>query len=417
MTQRFPYTITQNNITVFVSGQVIKLPNTHSGFAALAEHLQKPAHDAALIQQLADKRVALSRLLAGKVTLIGNTVYYDGAPVRSALSDRLITLTDAGHDASPWAFFMDKIGQNPSDNSRERLFEFIDRWETPLTPDGDFIAFKGVNNDYSSSRTGTDGLKVYNRPGDIVTLDRDKCVEDPDITCAAGLHACASHYLDSFWGTQYRVIALKINPTDVVSIPTDYNLSKMRVCRYEVLGDIDDERHRDRVEHSQIVTTDTTGRVVGNTPIPIEIISGVETINTDEVQEALTAAIADGSDVAYFDTGSDYYDDPYDDIDIESDWDSEDMSQCAECGDYIDDGDIICDDCSEGDELFVDVPVTSSEDDELLVFTHEATGRTFTAPQLIAMIAELGQRGFSRKYDIPRTTLQDWKRRAEEAGY
>jgi hypothetical protein len=31
---------------------------------------------------------------------------------------------------------------------------------------------------------------------------------------------------------------LKINPRDVVSIPVDYNDSKGRCCRYEVIGEL-----------------------------------------------------------------------------------------------------------------------------------------------------------------------------------
>jgi hypothetical protein len=31
---------------------------------------------------------------------------------------------------------------------------------------------------------------------------------------------------------------LKISPADVVSIPTDYNNSKGRTCKYEVIGEL-----------------------------------------------------------------------------------------------------------------------------------------------------------------------------------
>ena len=31
---------------------------------------------------------------------------------------------------------------------------------------------------------------------------------------------------------------VKINPRDVVSIPTDYNNAKGRACRYEVIGEV-----------------------------------------------------------------------------------------------------------------------------------------------------------------------------------
>ena len=38
--------------------------------------------------------------------------------------------------------------------------------------------------------------------------------------------------------TKPKGLILKINPRDVVSIPTDYNASKGRACRYEVIGEL-----------------------------------------------------------------------------------------------------------------------------------------------------------------------------------
>jgi len=34
---------------------------------------------------------------------------------------------------------------------------------------------------------------------------------------------------------------VKVNPKDVVSVPYDYNYSKMRVCEYEVLREVEDK--------------------------------------------------------------------------------------------------------------------------------------------------------------------------------
>jgi len=31
-------------------------------------------------------------------------------------------------------------------------------------------------------------------------------------------------------------VLVKVNPKDVVSVPVDYNNTKMRVCRYEVIS-------------------------------------------------------------------------------------------------------------------------------------------------------------------------------------
>jgi hypothetical protein len=55
-------------------------------------------------------------------------------------------------------------------------------------------------------------------------------------TCSTGLHFCSEGYLNSFGGE--RTVIVKINPADVVSIPSDYNDAKGRACRYEVIGEL-----------------------------------------------------------------------------------------------------------------------------------------------------------------------------------
>ena len=463
---KFSYTVTEANIIVLVDGLLIKIPKTHSGYRDLAQHLQGDEHDAETIKTLADKRAALARLTAGQVTVMGSTVYYRGAPIRSALSDRLVKLTDEGFDATPWALFMDKVMQNPSENSKERLFQFLERWDAPLTPDGDFIAFKGVRDDYSSTRTDPEGNKVYNRPGDVVKMDRDQVVEDPDITCASGLHACASHYLDSFWGTQNKVLALAINPRDVVSIPIDYNLSKMRVCRYEVIGDVEDTRHRDRLEHAQVVDQNAEGRVVPVAAPPVMVLNQEDRVYDDPLDQA--DFIYQGEE--YFETDEDF---DVDDIvvcintgKIGKVFDRRDVTFRDEdhpehdewydgslSGDLIDDVTFVEVIAEDGETLTGAWNVNNGEEwpfnklekaaypepdegefhdygydedgyydesepceNEQVVFEHAATGRSFGAKEVISIVGEIGQRGFARKFDIPRTTVQDWLRRANEMG-
>jgi hypothetical protein len=52
------------------------------------------------------------------------------------------------------------------------------------------------------------------------------------------LHFCSLDYLSHFGGHDSRTVVLKINPRDVVSIPADYNATKGRTCRYEVIGEL-----------------------------------------------------------------------------------------------------------------------------------------------------------------------------------
>jgi hypothetical protein len=67
-------------------------------------------------------------------------------------------------------------------------------------------------------------------------MERNQVNDNKDVTCSAGLHFCSQGYLGHFSGE--RVMILKINPRDVVSIPTDYNNTKGRCARYEVVGEV-----------------------------------------------------------------------------------------------------------------------------------------------------------------------------------
>jgi hypothetical protein len=78
-----------------------------------------------------------------------------------------------------------------------------------------------------------------NSVGKIVEMERNEVDDNKDQTCSTGLHFCSQDYLPHFGnGYDSRVVILKINPADVVSIPSDYNNAKGRACRYEVVGEI-----------------------------------------------------------------------------------------------------------------------------------------------------------------------------------
>ena len=67
-------------------------------------------------------------------------------------------------------------------------------------------------------------------------MERNQVDDDQNQTCSTGLHFCSQEYLNHFGGA--RTVIVKINPRDVVSIPNDYNNSKGRACRYEVIGEL-----------------------------------------------------------------------------------------------------------------------------------------------------------------------------------
>lgn len=270
---RFPFTASKQSITVFVAGRQHVIGSDHSGFRALSEHLKGENHDADFITDCVDKAKFISRMTEGNVTVHGATVYYKGQPVHGTLSVKLISMLDDGYDATPWARFMDNVMQNPSENSKQQLFDFLTSFNAPFTEDGCFVVFKRVRQNYMDNYSG----KFDNSPGMVVEMDRDSVVDDPNQTCSAGLHVCALHYLNSFgYASSGRMIAVKVNPKDVVSVPVDYKFAKIRCCKYEVLGDIDYEGSgkmfsADTVENAQYIdTTDHNNSNAGK----VEIGSG-----------------------------------------------------------------------------------------------------------------------------------------------
>jgi hypothetical protein len=68
---------------------------------------------------------------------------------------------------------------------------------------------------------------------------RNQVEDDENVTCAKGLHVCSKEYLPHFGGQ--NIVACEVDPKDVVSVPLDYNNSKMRVCEYKVVGVITDD--------------------------------------------------------------------------------------------------------------------------------------------------------------------------------
>ncbi len=86
-------------------------------------------------------------------------------------------------------------------------------------------------------RTGT----INNSVGSFVMMNRADVDSNPNQTCSTGLHVASYDYARSVYGAfgvenSDILIEVKVNPRDVVAIPTDYNTQKMRVCQYEVVA-------------------------------------------------------------------------------------------------------------------------------------------------------------------------------------
>jgi hypothetical protein len=156
-------------------------------------------------------------------------LYTDGQPIPSELNARILKYKDLGLPYEPLLKFWENLKQNPSYNSRAQLFAFLSHNGHPITEDGFFIAYRGVTNEFKDKHTG----KFDNSVGAVCEMPREQVNDNPNETCSSGLHVACFDYAKGF-GPQ--LVEVKVNPKDVVCVPTDYSGTKMRTCRFEVVA-------------------------------------------------------------------------------------------------------------------------------------------------------------------------------------
>jgi hypothetical protein len=226
----FPYLTKDNSVVIFVDGVPHTIEKSHINYSGLVDAIKSDNEDA--IRDLLTPKQYIESLSSGRVSIVGDKVLLDNFECDGSIVTRILKLFSDGFDPKPFMRFMENIDSNPSFQSRKRTFDFLSACELPITEDGHFLAYKRVNSNYTDVYTGT----IDNSIGKIVEMNRRDVNDDDSETCSNGLHVCSYSYLSSYQGDV--VIVCKVNPRDVVSVPTDYNNAKMRVCRYEVVSEI-----------------------------------------------------------------------------------------------------------------------------------------------------------------------------------
>jgi hypothetical protein len=165
--------------------------------------------------------------------IIDGIVHIQGDALPDSLSQRVLDFYNNGLPFQPLLKFWAKLKTNPSFNSRQMLYKFLEHNGHPITSEGNFIAYRAVRNDFLDKHTG----KMDNSIGNIVEIDRSKVDDNPNNTCSHGLHVATLCYAQSFASGDDKLLDVEVSPSDVVAVPTDYNGTKMRVCRFKVVAE------------------------------------------------------------------------------------------------------------------------------------------------------------------------------------
>jgi hypothetical protein len=242
------YSIVNNNgfksMSAFIDGQLYTAVDSHPRWDAIVE----AAENGTLQASHFDLVEAVTSFLAvtDRMSLANGKVYFDGDHVDNTLTKQIVKAMTEGSDAMPFVNFMEKLATNPLEATREQLFDWINASDYfTIDQDGDIIGYKSVHktgeNEFHSISSGSavvNGVpqvgRIVQSVGSVITMPRADVQHDPAVGCSTGLHVGTWEYAESFYGD--AILSVAVNPRDVVSVPTECDAQKMRVCRYTVIG-------------------------------------------------------------------------------------------------------------------------------------------------------------------------------------
>lgn len=239
--KKIAYVQNRDSVAFSIGGKPHIIPKTHANYFNILAALDKG--DIEAVKPLVEVRQNIADSSDGLITLENGKLIFDGKPLHNSLTTRILALMRDGFDVRPLTNFLRNLLDNPSKTAVDELYLFLESCNLPITADGHFIAYKMIRRDWTDKHSGT----MDNSVGAVVKMRRNEVDDKRHNTCSDGLHFASLHYVtNGNFGSRNsgdRLVALKINPANVVSIPADYNNSKGRACEYLVLKELDwDER-------------------------------------------------------------------------------------------------------------------------------------------------------------------------------
>ena len=224
-----PWILTDTTLTVVINGKSLTMEQSHPSFALAKEALASEEWEK--LEELFDTGKAVEDYTSGKIEVKSGVVYYNGESVHGHVVDRILSFMSNNLPHKPLVNFLEKLMANPSRRAVNELYAFLEHKNMPLTPDGNFLAYKGVREDYTDWYSG----KFRNQVGDVNEMTRNGVCDDANIGCSHGFHAGSLDYAKGY-GNGGHLMVVEIDPRDVVSVPLDCDQQKLRTSKYKVVN-------------------------------------------------------------------------------------------------------------------------------------------------------------------------------------
>lgn len=248
--------INNNGMTLFLGDRVVNVKKSSNKFSEILELFDHGWTGETLKESIEEILEASQVIEEGFSEDLSE---FEGIKMHPVFVEKLRRLYDDGYPTHCIKEFFQRYSENPSfelvqleniSSNQFGLFDFLSVRELPITEDGCFLAYKGVQENYWSINGNTktrilrgqtdSGGHVYNGPGHVIECHRGD-VDSSRYACSThGLHVGSLEYAKNWAGENGKVLVVKIDPKDVVSVP-EREACKCRVSKYEVIQEIKKE--------------------------------------------------------------------------------------------------------------------------------------------------------------------------------
>jgi len=261
------HTVSTHSIVLYHQGKTYSVVSNHPNYKLVMRMLENNKQGKATPEDVirATKHEGITDWINSYSSVVPNSkpikfengvFYFGDKALPSTIANRIRALAQEGLDPSPILRFCERFLKNPSQRSIDQLWSFLDRSGIPLDDDGCFLAYKAVSHNLYDCYSGT----ILNSIGSTIKMDRALVNDDPNAHCHVGLHVGALEYVVKFGP---RILIVKVDPMNVVSVPNNCDCMKMRVCEYKVIGHYL-EQMSSTVQSTQKVVDNSVNKETGN---------------------------------------------------------------------------------------------------------------------------------------------------------
>jgi hypothetical protein len=227
-----PFIQTEQSLTVVIDGKALTMAKDHPSWDEAITLLCDDNVDMEKMKQLFDVGQAVENYAEGNMKVEDGAVHFKGEIIHNVVVDKILSFMQQGLPFKPVMRFLQKLLDNPSRRAVEELYTFLEHKGMPITESGNFVAYKGVNANFTDFFSG----KFDNSVGQTLEMQRNSVCDDADIGCSYGFHAGSYDYAKGYASGGGHLMLVEIDPRDVVSVPKCCDCQKLRTSKYVVVS-------------------------------------------------------------------------------------------------------------------------------------------------------------------------------------